>query len=248
MIIVLILTLSLPHLSVHSSTRYQCPGGWKHRSGHAQFLLHLPPPDHLPLQKLLHICGHAFFPTQPPTTAHQAQFHSRCPAQRAAPSETARVLQPGHFSACCFLPALRLLCVPLQGPHGKQERGAACPEGWETWIGWKFVCGCWVKLMIYCNSLSFSPFTDTADATERHSFLGFASFLSQLGPHPFLPELLGVVSLRAPLVTVVEELENRDMLSFLWRCRQVYRDDVFTQKRAFIKKQNNYCFILQMPK
>ncbi|XP_019948609.2 tyrosine-protein kinase STYK1b [Paralichthys olivaceus] len=61
---------------------------------------------------------------------------------------------------------------------------------------------------------------DSADASERHSFLGFASFLAQLGPHPFLPELLGVVSLRAPLVTVVEELENRDLLSLLWRCRQ----------------------------
>ncbi|CAL9705581.1 unnamed protein product [Knipowitschia caucasica] len=61
---------------------------------------------------------------------------------------------------------------------------------------------------------------DTADASERHSFLGFASFLAQLGPHPFLPELLGVVSLRAPLVTVIEELENRDLLSVLWRCRQ----------------------------
>lgn len=61
---------------------------------------------------------------------------------------------------------------------------------------------------------------DSADATERHNFLGFASFLAQLGPHPFLPELLGVVSLRAPLVTVVEELENRDLLSLLWRCRE----------------------------
>lgn len=70
-------------------------------------------------------------------------------------------------------------------------------------------------------SLSFLPSADSADADERHSFLGFASFLAQLGPHPFLPELLGVVSLRAPLVTVVEELENRDLLSFLWRCRQV---------------------------
>ncbi|KAJ3598020.1 hypothetical protein NHX12_001534 [Muraenolepis orangiensis] len=61
---------------------------------------------------------------------------------------------------------------------------------------------------------------DSANADERHGFLGFASFLSQLGPHPFLPELLGVVSLRAPLVTVVEELENRDLLGLLWRCRQ----------------------------
>ena len=66
----------------------------------------------------------------------------------------------------------------------------------------------------------FSVRLDTAEANERHAFLSFASFLSQLGPHPFLPELLGVVSLRAPLVTVVEELENRDLLGFLWRCRQ----------------------------
>uniref|UniRef100_A0A3Q4G107 Serine/threonine/tyrosine kinase 1b n=1 Tax=Neolamprologus brichardi TaxID=32507 RepID=A0A3Q4G107_NEOBR len=63
---------------------------------------------------------------------------------------------------------------------------------------------------------------NSANATERHNFLGFASFLAQLGPHPFLPELLGVVSLRAPLVTVVEELENRDLLSFLWRCREAF--------------------------
>lgn len=76
---------------------------------------------------------------------------------------------------------------------------------------------------------------DSADATERQSFLGFASFLAQLGPHPFLPELLGVVSLRAPLVTVVEELENRDLLSFLWRCRQEGVDPPceMTERRIF---------------
>ncbi|XP_073340732.1 tyrosine-protein kinase STYK1b [Pagrus major] len=76
---------------------------------------------------------------------------------------------------------------------------------------------------------------DSADATERHSFLGFASFLAQLGPHPFLPELLGVVSLRAPLVTVVEELENRDLLSCLWRCRQDNVDPPceVTERRIF---------------
>ncbi|XP_034067361.1 tyrosine-protein kinase STYK1b [Gymnodraco acuticeps] len=76
---------------------------------------------------------------------------------------------------------------------------------------------------------------DSADATERHNFLGFASFLSQLGPHPFLPELLGVVSLRAPLVTVVEEMENRDLLSYLWRCRQEHADPPceMTERRIF---------------
>uniref|UniRef100_A0A8L0DRQ4 Protein kinase domain-containing protein n=1 Tax=Oncorhynchus mykiss TaxID=8022 RepID=A0A8L0DRQ4_ONCMY len=72
---------------------------------------------------------------------------------------------------------------------------------------------------------------DSASATERHNFLCFASFLSQLGPHPFLPELLGVVSLRVPLVTVVEELENRDLLSFLWRCRQITERRMFTMAK-----------------
>ncbi|XP_062846110.1 tyrosine-protein kinase STYK1 [Trichomycterus rosablanca] len=61
---------------------------------------------------------------------------------------------------------------------------------------------------------------ETANATERHAFLGFAQFLSELGPHSFLPSLLGVVTARASLVMVLEELENRDLLGFLWRCRQ----------------------------
>ncbi|XP_068180497.1 tyrosine-protein kinase STYK1b [Antennarius striatus] len=76
---------------------------------------------------------------------------------------------------------------------------------------------------------------DSADVTERHAFLGFASFLAELGPHPFLPELLGVVSLRAPLVTVMEELENRDLLSFLWQCRQenVNPPCEMTERRIF---------------
>lgn len=85
-----------------------------------------------------------------------------------------------------------------------------------NWISWLVIPPC------FCNSavpLCLCP--DSANATERHSFLNFASFLAQLGPHPFLPELLGVVSLRAPLVTVMEELEYRDLLSFLWRCREV---------------------------
>ncbi|CAB1321021.1 unnamed protein product [Coregonus sp. 'balchen'] len=43
-----------------------------------------------------------------------------------------------------------------------------------------------------------------------------------LGPHPFLPGLMGVLSLRTPIITVMEELEHRDLLGFLWRCRQEY--------------------------
>ncbi|XP_071771312.1 tyrosine-protein kinase STYK1 [Centroberyx gerrardi] len=61
---------------------------------------------------------------------------------------------------------------------------------------------------------------ETADSSEKQHFLGFASFLSGLGPHPFLPALVGVVSAQSPLVMAVEELQHRDLLGFLWRCRQ----------------------------
>ncbi|XP_048882549.1 tyrosine-protein kinase STYK1b isoform X1 [Brienomyrus brachyistius] len=78
---------------------------------------------------------------------------------------------------------------------------------------------------------------DSASASERQNFQGFTSFLWQLGSHPFLPAVLGTVTLRAPLITVVEELTNRDLLGFLWRCRQ---DNVsheapcdLTEKRIF---------------
>ncbi|KAK1794744.1 hypothetical protein P4O66_009946 [Electrophorus voltai] len=77
---------------------------------------------------------------------------------------------------------------------------------------------------------------DSASSSESQSFLGFASFLSQLGPHPFLPELIGVVSLRAPLIIVVEEMENQDLLGFLWRCRQAVAGpdaQELTEKRIF---------------
>ncbi|XP_043085464.1 tyrosine-protein kinase STYK1b [Puntigrus tetrazona] len=78
---------------------------------------------------------------------------------------------------------------------------------------------------------------DSASSHESQSFLGFASFLSQLGPHPFLPELLGVISVRAPLIAVIEEMENRDLLGFLWKCRQdnVGPDGMYqmTEKKIF---------------
>ncbi|KAM8766425.1 tyrosine-protein kinase STYK1 [Acanthopagrus schlegelii] len=61
---------------------------------------------------------------------------------------------------------------------------------------------------------------DTANSHEKQQFLGFASFVSGLGPHPFLPALLGVVSVQPPIMMVVEELQHRDLLGYLWRCRQ----------------------------
>lgn len=79
--------------------------------------------------------------------------------------------------------------------------------------------------------------SETANARERQSFLGFARFLSELGPHPCLPALLGVVTVSSPLITVIEDLENRDLLAFLWRCRQDHQTvglpcDL-TEKRIF---------------
>ncbi|KAK9527155.1 hypothetical protein VZT92_015812 [Zoarces viviparus] len=61
---------------------------------------------------------------------------------------------------------------------------------------------------------------ERANSSEKQHFLGFASFVSGLGPHPFLPELLGVVSVQSPLMMAVEELQHRDLLGYLWRCRQ----------------------------
>ncbi|TSL82550.1 Tyrosine-protein kinase STYK1 [Bagarius yarrelli] len=75
---------------------------------------------------------------------------------------------------------------------------------------------------------------DSASEPECESFLGFASFLSQLGPHPFLPELVGVVTLRAPLIMVMEELGNQDLLSYLWKCRQEGSNSgVMTERQIF---------------
>lgn len=62
---------------------------------------------------------------------------------------------------------------------------------------------------------------ERANSSEKQHFVGFASFLSGLGPHPFLPELLGVVTVQPPPMMVVEELQHRDLLGYLWRCRQV---------------------------
>ena len=74
-----------------------------------------------------------------------------------------------------------------------------------------------VKMLFCCLTSS----SETATNSEKHHFLGFASFVSGLGPHPFLPALLGVVSVQSPLMMVTEELQHRDLLGFLWRCRQV---------------------------
>ncbi|KAJ0054772.1 hypothetical protein NL108_001943, partial [Boleophthalmus pectinirostris] len=62
----------------------------------------------------------------------------------------------------------------------------------------------------------------SASEADKHQFVGFASFLSGLGPHPFIPALLGVVTVQPPLMMVVEELQHRDLLNFLWKCRQVH--------------------------
>ncbi|KAK5854773.1 hypothetical protein PBY51_004938 [Eleginops maclovinus] len=53
---------------------------------------------------------------------------------------------------------------------------------------------------------------ETANGREKQEFLDFAAFVSGLGPHPFLPELLGVVSVQPPLMMAVEELQHRDLL------------------------------------
>ncbi|KAM4550792.1 tyrosine-protein kinase STYK1-like [Fundulus diaphanus] len=74
---------------------------------------------------------------------------------------------------------------------------------------------------------------ENASNDEKQHFLGFASFLGGLGPHPFIPALLGVVSVRSPLVIVMEELRHRDLLGFLWKCREGNASHEMTEKRIF---------------
>ncbi|KAM4725659.1 tyrosine-protein kinase STYK1-like [Anableps anableps] len=74
---------------------------------------------------------------------------------------------------------------------------------------------------------------ENASNSEKQHFLGFASFLGGLGPHPFIPALLGVVSVRSPLVMVMEELRHRDLLGFLWKCREDNTSHEMTEKRIF---------------
>lgn len=77
---------------------------------------------------------------------------------------------------------------------------------------------------------------DSASAAEKQHFLGFASFLSGLGPHPFIPALFGVVTAQPPLMIAIEELQHRDLLSFLWKCRQDNSEAGYdmTEKRIYI--------------
>ncbi|XP_011618114.1 tyrosine-protein kinase STYK1-like isoform X3 [Takifugu rubripes] len=78
---------------------------------------------------------------------------------------------------------------------------------------------------------------ETANHNERQHFLGFASFLSGLGPHPFLPNLLGMISVEPPLMMVMEDLQHQDLLGYLWKCRQdgsLESSHDMTEKRIFI--------------
>ncbi|XP_058261371.1 tyrosine-protein kinase STYK1 isoform X1 [Hemibagrus wyckioides] len=69
------------------------------------------------------------------------------------------------------------------------------------------------------NPVVLRVLNESADSRERQVFLGFAHFLSYLGPHPYLPRLLGVIRDKEPMFMILEGLENRDLLGFLWRCR-----------------------------
>ncbi|KAK0149706.1 Tyrosine-protein kinase STYK1 [Merluccius polli] len=151
------------------------------------------PPSTYTAKNLLHT---VYTPPLPPSTAQPHQKHEYRPSYIPAvqPRELPRQRLPESFNLVTTLPTTFSLRT-------------------DTVVSL-------YRARMENRNVVLRVLKDSADVDERHGFLGFASFLSQLGPHPFLPELLGVVTLRAPLVTVVEELENRDLLGFLWRCRQ----------------------------
>uniref|UniRef100_A0A8C2G409 Serine/threonine/tyrosine kinase 1a n=1 Tax=Cyprinus carpio TaxID=7962 RepID=A0A8C2G409_CYPCA len=78
----------------------------------------------------------------------------------------------------------------------------------------------------------------SASARERQSFLGFAHFLSELGPHPSLPKLLGVVTVQTPLMIALEELEHRDLLSFLWRYHILVLTQPVLKSQEYLHSKN----------
>ncbi|XP_044027905.1 tyrosine-protein kinase STYK1 [Siniperca chuatsi] len=96
---------------------------------------------------------------------------------------------------------------------------------------------CLYRARIDNRDVTLRVLKESANSSEKQHFLGFASFVSGLGPHPFLPALLGVVSVQSPLMMVVEELQHRDLLGFLWRCRQdnsgLESSCKMTEKRIF---------------
>ncbi|XP_033897040.1 tyrosine-protein kinase STYK1-like isoform X2 [Acipenser ruthenus] len=61
---------------------------------------------------------------------------------------------------------------------------------------------------------------ESASRAEAQEFLGRARFEVELGKHPHLVETLGVCSQGTPLLIITEELQHRDLLDFLWRCRR----------------------------
>lgn len=93
---------------------------------------------------------------------------------------------------------------------------------------------------------SHSP--ETASSSEKQRFLDFASFLSRLGPHPSIPAVLGVVSVQPPLALVVEELKHRDLLGFLWECRQVDTNLVLITRIDQTAEQGAFFSFLQLGK
>ncbi|XP_039619649.1 tyrosine-protein kinase STYK1-like isoform X2 [Polypterus senegalus] len=59
-----------------------------------------------------------------------------------------------------------------------------------------------------------------ATPVEAQEFLSRARFEARLGKHPNIVEVLGVCTTGPPLQIIYEEIENQDLLSFLWKCRR----------------------------
>uniref|UniRef100_A0A8C4S6V7 Protein kinase domain-containing protein n=1 Tax=Erpetoichthys calabaricus TaxID=27687 RepID=A0A8C4S6V7_ERPCA len=59
-----------------------------------------------------------------------------------------------------------------------------------------------------------------ATPVETQEFLSRAKFEASLGKHPHIVDVLGVCTTGPPLRIIYEEMENQDLLSFLWKCRR----------------------------
>lgn len=61
---------------------------------------------------------------------------------------------------------------------------------------------------------------DSASLQELKDFLGQVAFQSQLGHHENIVQLIGCCTDQLPVYAVLEGVDHRDLLTFLWTCRR----------------------------
>ncbi|XP_069506651.1 tyrosine-protein kinase STYK1 [Ambystoma mexicanum] len=70
------------------------------------------------------------------------------------------------------------------------------------------------------RSIVIKALRDSASPQEMKDFLAQITFHSQLGRHENIVELIGCCTNQLPLYVILENVDHRDLLTFLWTCRR----------------------------